>query len=173
MYTVEPPKKGHFGTRTFGPCREVGLCRDCMLQYILWNDKGCGFKFGRSQRQLLRKSNIPEPGRWPLAGVWRLPLPLFRGSKCVKSMLKSIRTLRFGRCREVGRCWEAPLTEVPLYIHPMFVFHFFIVNRLLFYLLLSQVPFSSLLTLFFCFFFSGKTFTLATCSYAQYCIKLP
>ena len=35
MYTVEPPKKGHFGTRAFGPCREVGLCRNCMLQYIL------------------------------------------------------------------------------------------------------------------------------------------
>ena len=32
----------------------------------------------------------------------------------IKSMLKSIRTLRFGRCREVGRCWEGPLTEVPL-----------------------------------------------------------
>ena len=63
----------------------------------------------------LRKSNIPEPGRWRLAGVWRLPLPLFGGSKCVKSMLKSIRTLRFGRCREVGRCWKGPLTEGPLY----------------------------------------------------------
>ena len=34
-YTVEPPKKSHFGTRAFGPCREVGLCRDCMLQYIV------------------------------------------------------------------------------------------------------------------------------------------
>ena len=55
----------------------------------------------------LRKSNVPELGRWPLAGVSRLPLPLFGGSKRVKSMLKSIRTLRFGRCREVGRCWEA------------------------------------------------------------------
>ena len=63
----------------------------------------------------LRKSNVPEPGRWPLAGVWRLPLPLFGGSKCVKSMLKSICTLRFGRCRAVGRCWEGALTEVPLY----------------------------------------------------------
>ena len=57
----------------------------------------------------LRKSNIPELGRWPLAGVWRLPLPLFGGSKC------EIRTLRFGHCKEVGRCWEGLLTEVPLY----------------------------------------------------------
>ena len=92
----------------------------------------------------LRKFNVPEPGRWSLAGVSRLLL--FGGSKCVKSMLKLIRTLHFGRCREVGHCWEGPLTEVPLYIHPMFVFHLFIVNRLLFYLLLSQFPFSSLLT---------------------------
>ena len=66
----------------------------------------------------LRKSNVPELGHWPLAGVWRLPLPLFGGSKCVKSMLKSIRTLRFGHCREVGRCWEGLLTEVPLYYTP-------------------------------------------------------
>ena len=31
----------------------------------------------------LRKPNVPEPGCWPLAGVWRLLLPLFGGSICV------------------------------------------------------------------------------------------
>ena len=39
-------------------------------------------------------------------------------------------------------------------IHPMFVFHIFIVNRLFFYLLMSQFPFSSLLTLLFCLSFA-------------------
>ena len=93
-----------------------------MLQCILRTKRGCGLpkrgvvlNLAVLGGNFLRKYNVPEPGRWLLAGVWRLPLPLFGGSKCVKSMLKSIRTLRFGRCREVGRCWEGPLTEVPLY----------------------------------------------------------
>ena len=96
-----------------------------MLQCILRTKRGCGLtkrgvvlNLAVLGGNFLRKYNVPEPGRWLLAGGWRLPLPLFGGSKCVKSMLKSIRTLRFGRCREVGRCWEGPLTEVPLYIHP-------------------------------------------------------
>ena len=108
-----------------------------MLEYIIVRTKGgVVLNLAILGGNFLRKSNVPELGRWPLAGVWRLPLPLFGGSKCVKSMLKSIRTLRFGHCRGVGRCWEGLLTEVPLYIHPMFVFHLFIVNRLLFYSLL-------------------------------------
>ena len=118
--TVEPPKKGHFGIRAFGPCREVAFVGMYVTVYSP-NEKGCGLtkrvvvlNLAVLGGNFLRKYNIPEPGRWPLAGVWRLPLPLFGGSKCVKSMLKSIRTLRFGRCREVGRCWEGPLTEVPL-----------------------------------------------------------
>ena len=87
-----------------------------MLQCILRTKRGVVLNLAVLGGNFLRKYNVPEPGRWPLAGVWRLPLPLFGGSKCVKSMLKSIRTLRFGRCREVGRCWEGPLTEVPLYV---------------------------------------------------------
>ena len=86
-----------------------------MLQCILRTKRGVVLNLAILGGNFLRKYNVPEPGRWPLAGVWRLPLPLFGGSKCVKSMLKSIRTLRFGRCREVSHCWEGPLTEVPLY----------------------------------------------------------
>ena len=49
-------------------------------------------------------------GRWPEFGGCHILL-LFGGSKCVKSMLSSIRTLRFGRCR------EGPLTQVPPYVY--------------------------------------------------------
>ena len=65
MYTVEPPKKSHFGTRAFGSCREVGLCRDCMLQYYCLNEKVCGFKFGRSRRQL--STEVQRSGTGSLA----------------------------------------------------------------------------------------------------------
>ena len=42
MYTVESPKKGHFGTRVFGPCREVGLCR-LQYNYYSLNERGVCF----------------------------------------------------------------------------------------------------------------------------------
>ena len=65
-----------------------------MLQCILRTKRGCGLtkrgvvlNLAVLGGNFLRKYNVPEPGRWPLAGVWRLPLPLFGGSKCVKSML--------------------------------------------------------------------------------------
>ena len=56
--TVEPPKKGHFGIRAFGPCREVAFVGMYVTVYspnekgVWFNEKGCGFEFGRSRRQL-------------------------------------------------------------------------------------------------------------------------
>ena len=79
MYTMEPPKKGHFGTRAFGPCREVGLCRYCML-YL--NEKRCGFKLGRSRRELSTEvqrsgAGLLDAGRSlevAIAVVWRFKM---------------------------------------------------------------------------------------------------
>ena len=53
-------------------------------------------------------------GRCPLSGVERLSL--LGGYLHTKCMLKSIGTLVLGRPREVGRFWEGPLREAPLYI---------------------------------------------------------
>ena len=70
-YTVEPPKKGHFGIRAFGPCREVAFVGMYVTVYspnekgVWFNEKGCGFEFGRSRRQL--STEVQRSGAGSLA----------------------------------------------------------------------------------------------------------
>ena len=75
-----------------------------MLQCILRTKRGCGltkravfFYLAVLRGNFLRKSNVPEPGRWLLARVWRLPLPLFGDSMLNKSVLYVLAAVGRGR----------------------------------------------------------------------------
>ena len=59
------------------------------------------------------KDASPDCGGCPLSGVERRSL--LGGCLYIKCMLKSISAFVFGRSREVGRFWEGPLREAPLY----------------------------------------------------------
>ena len=67
---------------------------------VWFNEKGCGFAFGRSRRQLSTKVQCSGAGSLAAGRSLEVAVAVVRRFK----MLKSIRTLRFGRCREVGRC---------------------------------------------------------------------
>ena len=59
-----------------------------MLQCILRTKRGCGLtkrgvflNLAVLGGNFLRKYNVPEPGRWLLAGVWRLLVAVVRRFK--------------------------------------------------------------------------------------------
>ena len=61
------------------------------------------------------KDASPDCSGCPLSGVERRSL--LGGCLYIKCMLKSIGAFVFGRSREVGRFWEGPLREAPLYTY--------------------------------------------------------
>ena len=70
MYTVEPPKKGHFGIRAFGPCREAGLSRDVCFS-VFSERKGVWFfiwPFSEATFYGTPTFRSRVVGRWPEFG---------------------------------------------------------------------------------------------------------